>query len=279
MIGATYRWIRNWIRRWTGKIDDAADNVMTGSVDGIKQTYKQAAQAKSSAFNGLLESVGTVQGIINGKKTTRTNKLGALEKARNSLEGALAAADLAEANGGKTTVDGKVYTLAQLTELGTTFAARVEALEGEIKKLTSEIDSSEEQIRGLKKQLEKMKDEIAALPSEEAEHVAEFISDEAMVSAFKQINGILTAHEEDPLAKLRAARQKKHGEATVAADMAGVLTDNKEDTFASFGEKTEGNTKFEELRRARKAEKEGKTGGATKVTEAPAAGPGDEPKF
>jgi hypothetical protein len=273
-MGSFWRLLKSLWSMITGKADDAADKI-DFSVEGEKRLFREAAKAKSEQFDQLKTSVGQLQGVINGDIAARDKKAEELDKVEDALHGVMAAADKAEQNGGKLELDGKVWTVDELNERGNKFLQQKEKVEGEKAKLDKAIKTGESQVKQFKKQLETLLDEIKSLPAEEAETISEHISDDAKEQIFNQINGIITsATKEDPLAKLRANRQKRHGKAEVTSDMAGLAINNDTDTFASLGKDTKGTSKFEEMRAARKAERDAQTGGTKTTTPTVTTGTG-----
>jgi chromosome segregation ATPase len=264
------------------KAQKAADKQWTKDASSIGAAFDVHEEKLSTEYTEFFETVAAAETEY-GRQEKELEEINKNRKElEDSLEGALAAIEDANKNGGKTKVNGKVRTLAQVTQDAEDFQAELDKLTEREEKLHKEIDDGENERAELKRELQKMQEELASLPKAKAAAVSKFLSKTKLIERQEKLAGLRKKRSErSPIDAVNEAIDNLESREKVSREMAGVVTSDRRSDYASAGKTSGAKSKIADRLAARAAERGEATGAKAeqKTTEGGSTGPAPEPKF
>jgi chromosome segregation ATPase len=277
-FAAIRRWFNFFFLRRSEDVRRSADGQFTGSVDGIRAAYAIDRDRMARDFRGRQEAVAQVLTVVEDKKI----QLERLDKEeadlQRQLNGAIRAAEQAQASG-----DTAEYEKAQAAY--SRYKARLTEIDANQERLGGDVAGLETSIQSHMSRLTEFQARLDALPAEEAETVADFVSARQIIELNNRLMNASDSLHEGPTATVREQVRQMSSQARITEKLAGTDVRLQDRQYADLGRDLEGQDSLDAILRARRAQRaaaEGATPDAP-VAEAPAgdadAGPGERPRI
>jgi chromosome segregation ATPase len=242
------RWFDFFFLRRSEDVRRSADGQFTGSVEGIRAAYAIDRDRLAKDFRGLQEAVAQVLQVSEDKKI-RLERLDAEEKElQNQLNGAIRAAEQAQATG-----DTASYEKAQAAY--TRYKARLTEIDATQEQLTAEVAGLEKSIQTHMGRLTEFQARLEALPQEEAETVADFVSAKQIIELNNRLMNASDSLKEGPTATVREQVRQMSSQARITEKLAGTDVKLQDQEYATLGKQLEGEDSLEAVLKARKAQR------------------------
>ena len=190
------RWFDFFFLRRSEDVRRSADGQFTGSVEGIRAAYAIDRDRLAKDFRGLQEAVAQVLQVSEDKKI-RLERLDAEEKdLQAQLNGAIRAAEQAQATGNTAG-----YEKAQAAY--TRYKSRLTEIDASQEQLSAEVAALEKSIQTHMGRLTEFQARLEALPQEEAETVADFVSAKQIIELNNRLMNASDSLKEGPTATVR----------------------------------------------------------------------------
>lgn len=259
-LQSVWRFITFYKFRQSMGIARAADAQFTSSSDGISDAYDIHREQLIKEYQDFLNALSEVETAVESKR----NRVAAIQKnrkeAEHALEGALSTYEQAQAAGDKKTMD-------EAESDGNMFRSEVNKLNEQEKELTDDITSQTERLGKLENRLSTMQAEIAKLPGEKADAIADFVSNKKLIEASERLMGLRSRMDMGPIEAVRKANEELAAKARVSGRLAGTDSQERRDKYVKAGEESVAQSDFQKMLAARKAEKEQNTGSSSAVTD------------
>lgn len=256
------RWFDFFFLRRSEDVRRSADGQFTGSVEGIRAAYAIDRDRLAKDFRGLQEAVAQVLQVSEDKKI-RLERLDAEEKdLQAQLNGAIRAAEQAQATG-----DTAGYEKAQAAY--TRYKTRLTDIDASQEQLTAEVAALEKSIQTHMGRLTEFQARLEALPQEEAETVADFVSAKQIIELNNRLMNASDSLKEGPTATVREQVRQMSSQARITEKLAGTDVKLQDQEYATLGKQMEGEDSLEAVLRARKAQRAAAEG--TPLPEQPVA--------
>jgi hypothetical protein len=274
-FAAIRRWFNFFFLRRSEDVRRSADEQFTGSVDGIRAAYAIDRDRLAKDFRGLQEAVAQVLTVVEDKKI-RLERLDTEEKdLQTQLNGAIRAAEQAEATG-----DTDAYQKAQAAY--SRYKARLTEIDATQERLTADVSQLETSIQTHMNRLTEFQARLEALPAEEAETVAEFVSAKQIIELNNRLMNASDSLKEGPTATVREQVRQMSSQARITEKLAGTDVRLQDQEYAQLGKELEGSDSLEAVLRARKAQREAADATPlpeTEATETEAGAPVERPRI
>jgi chromosome segregation ATPase len=247
-FSAIRRWFDFFFLRRSEDVRRSADGQFTGSVEGIRAAYAIDRDRLAKDFRGLQEAVAQVLQVSEDKKI-RLERLDAEEKdLQNQLNGAIRAAEQAQASG-----DTAAYEKAQAAY--SRYKARLTEIDASQEQLTAEVAGLEKSIQTHMGRLTEFQARLEALPQEEAETVADFVSAKQIIELNNRLMNAADSLKEGPTATVREQVRQMSSQARITEKLAGTDVKLQDQEYATLGRELEGEDSLEAVLKARKAQR------------------------
>lgn len=234
-----------WLRKGLG-LARKADEQFTGSAQGISDAYDIQQDRMVAQYRELRDAVAQVEMVIEQNRQTLENLNSEQEELIQKRDGAL--------------------TLAEQSEEGsedyTRHAAAFERFQNRIDEIEVQQEATETKIseleQAMKKHMQSLTDlqaEIERLPTEKAEQIAEFISNQKIVELNERLQGIQTSMDRGPLDAVRRANRELSAKARISERLAGTDVRQQDAEYAKVGRGDTAKSKMEAMLAARRAER------------------------
>jgi phage shock protein A len=256
------RWFDFFFLRRSEDVRRSADGQFTGSVEGIRAAYAIDRDRLAKDFRALQEAVAQVLQVSEDKKI-RLERLDAEEKdLQAQLNGAIRAAEQAQATG-----DTASYEKAQAAY--TRYKTRLTEIDASQEQLTADVAALEKSIQVHMGRLTEFQARLEALPQEEAETVADFVSAKQIIELNNRLMNASDSLKEGPTATVREQVRQMSSQARITEKLAGTDVKLQDQEYATLGKQMEGEDSLEAVLRARKAQRAAAEG--TPLPEQPVA--------
>ncbi len=248
IVTAFFRYLRFWNWRKARYIVKAADEQFTGSVDGIDAAFEMHRDTLVERFSGLRDAIAEVEAVLEEKRT-RLEKLNEEEtELIQKREGALTLAEQAKASG-----DNDEY--AKHAGAFERFQVRIDEIEAMQERLRLEVEESSNVMDRHMLQLTDMQAEIAKLPTQKAEAIADFVSAKQIIELNDRLQGLETSIDRGPISAVMDANRKLTAKARITEKIAGADVRVQDKAYARAGRVSTAQSKMDEMLAARAAEK------------------------
>lgn len=261
LFNAIGRMISNFLEKIGLRAERAADRQFTRDVESKAMAYDLHESKLQKDYDEFAGSLAEYEVALDGKRallaTTKENR----EEAEKALNGALASYERAQAAGDQA-------AMAEFQKDGVSFQEEISKLSAREQELANEVEEFEKQGEELLAKLADIQKEIANLPAEKAEAIAEHISNSKLIEARERLVGLRRQTDRSPLDAVRAHNRELAARAKVAGKIAGVDANGKRDKYIKQGEQDAAASDFQRLLQARAAQRQQSTGeAAPKATE------------
>jgi phage shock protein A len=278
-FSAIRRWFDFFFLRRSEDVRRSADGQFTGSVEGIRAAYAIDRDRLAKDFRGLQEAVAQVLQVSEDKKI-RLERLDAEEKTlQDQLNGAIRSAEQAQASG-----DTPGYEKAQAAYAR--YKARLTEIDQTQEQLGTEVAALEKSIQTHMGRLTEFQARLEALPQEEAETVADFVSAKQIIELNNRLMNASDSLREGPTSTVREQVRQMSSQARITEKLAGTDVKLQDQEYAQLGKELEGEDSLEAVLRARKAQRaaaEGTPLPETPTSETPVGGdtgaPAERPRI
>jgi chromosome segregation ATPase len=271
-FAAIRRWFNFFFLRRSEDVRRSADQQFTGSVDGIRAAYAIDRDRLAKDFRGLQEAVAQVLTVVEDKKI-RLERLGKEEAdLQRQLNGAIRAAEQAQAAG-----DTAAYDKAQAAYAR--YQARLTEIDGAEERLTGEITGLDASIQTHMSRLTEFQARLEALPEEEAETVAEYVSAKQIIELNNRLMNASDSLKEGPTATVREQVRQMSSQARITEKLAGTDVHLQDRQYAELGREMEGADSLEAVLRARKAQRDGGDAATPESPEPETEAPTERPRI
>ena len=252
-FAAIRRWFDFFFLRRSEDVRRSADGQFTGSVEGIRAAYAIDRDRLAKDFRGLQEAVAQVLQVSEDKKI-RLERLDAEEKdLQNQLNGAIRAAEQAQASG-----DTAAYEKAQAAY--SRYKTRLTDIDSTQEQLHAEVAGLEKSIQTHMGRLTEFQARLEALPQEEAETVADFVSAKQIIELNNRLMNASDSLKEGPTATVREQVRQMSSQARITEKLAGTDVKLQDQEYASLGKEMAGEDSLEAVLKARKAQRDAAEG-------------------
>jgi len=190
-----------------GGTQRATDNLLTSSPDAIRNQFRKTREDSIRDYNQMKDSVADLLSI----RDERANQLTKLHKQADDLAAKMAGAIQLYKQTNDETLRTKYSQLAdQKTKL-----------ESDMDALDLQVHQQEELINQYKTKLQELQTNIEGLKNEEAETVADIVSNRKMTELNAKLQGLSTDTQTKNLDAIREARQKAKSMASLSNSLSG----------------------------------------------------------
>lgn len=222
----------------------AGDDMVSSSPEAINATYATAINDAKKRYKEMEKAVA----LLAVQKDKTENMLKDLDRQeedlRRKLEGALASAEADPSD-------------PSHREAGTRYLANMKEIDEKQARLTSELEGQQAKVYEYQVKLRSFMDEINKLKREQGEMVAEMVSAQQMVQLEDRLKGLGETAVDESLVAIRDKVANLKAQARVAAEMRGSTLSAQDETYERLGSQREAASQFDELLKARSAQKAG----------------------
>jgi hypothetical protein len=238
----------------------AADAQFTSSADGISDAFDIHREQLIKEYKEFLNALSEVETAVEQKRNRLEQVKKSKKNSEKALEGALTLYEQAQAAGNKQQMD-------DAESDGNTFRTEVNKFTEQEKELNADIADQEGRLGKLENRLSSMQAEIAKLPGEKADAIADFVSNKKLLEANERLMGLKSRMDAGPIDAVRKANDELAAKARVSNRLAGTDSEEKRNKYLQAGDTSAASTDFQKMLAARKAEREQSTGAAQPTTE------------
>jgi phage shock protein A len=222
----------------------AGDDVVSGGPEAIRATYASAIDDAKRRYKDMQQAVARL--VRERARTEQSLKdLDIEEKElQKKLEGALAMAEAEPDN-------------PSHREAGSRYLTRIREIDEKQAALTEDLDVQRDKVEGYKTKLRAFSDEIEKLKREQGEMVAEFVSSRQVIQLEDRLKGLGESAVDESIVAIREKVANLKAEAKVASEMSSSSTGAQDERYERVGAEKEAANRFDELLKARRAEKTG----------------------
>ena len=258
-FAAIQRFFSFFFLRRSEDVRRAADDQFTGSVEGIRAAYAVDRDRLAKDFQGLQQAVAQVLTVVEDKKI-RLERLDTEEKdLQTQLNGAIRAAEQAQASG-------ETAAYEQAKAAYSRYKARLAEVDTTQERLTADVSQLETSIQSHMGRLTELQARLEALPAEEAETVAEYVSAKQIIALNNQLMNASDSLKEGPTATVREQVRQMGAQARITEKLAGTDVRLQDQEYAQLGKELEGEDSLEAVLRARKQQRDAASGVTTPET-------------
>ncbi len=246
------KFFRNLFNIGGTKISNAADELYTKDVAGVKAAWTEYGDSLKEQYEGMENAVGKMQMVVEQErqKLEKSHEVeGKLIKRRN---GALKKAQQAKAaEDTKTYEDMKVIYSETQTKI-----AREEEKQNS---LTQKIEESQLSLDKHMRNLRKLHEEVQSLPEQEAENIADFIGAQSTLEFNRRMSGLTKSTDRSGIDAVMSKTRELTAQAKVSDVMSGADSAAVNDELEALGESDSADD-FDAVISAMEAEENAKTG-------------------
>jgi phage shock protein A len=147
------------------------------------------------------------------------------------------------------------------------FQGRIKQIEVRQGELTEDVKVQEDRMHGFERQLTTLQAEIQNLPSQKAQAMADFVSNQKIIDLNRRLQGVQASLDRGPLDAVLQANRELAAKARVSERLAGTDVRSQDAEYAAAGRSASVDDDFGAMLAARKAEREAKTGSTPRQAE------------
>lgn len=222
----------------------AGDDVVSSSPQAITATYAAAIDDAKRRYKDMERAVA----LLARERDRVEAALKALDQQESELqkklEGALSAAEADPTNPAH-------------KEAGTRYLTTMKEIDDNQAKLTAEFELQSTKVEEYKNRLRSFAEEIERLKREQGEMVAEFVSNQQIVQLEDRLRGLAESSVDESIVAIRDKVATLKSQARLATEMRGATLESQDRTYERIGAEKQAESRFDELLKARTAQKEG----------------------
>jgi phage shock protein A len=234
-----------WLRKGLG-LARMADEQFTSSAQGISDAYDIQQDRMVAQYRELRDAVAQVEMVIEQNCQTLENLNSEQEELIQKRDGALTLAEQSEAGSEDYTRHASAFER---------FQNRIDEIEVQQGSTETKIGELEQSMKKHMQSLTDLQAEIEKLPTEKAEQIAEFISNQKIVELNERLQGIQTSMDRGPLDAVRRANRELSAKARISEKLAGTDVRQQDAEYAQVGRGDTAKSKMQEMLAARRAER------------------------
>ncbi len=224
----------------------AGDDLVSSSPQAITATYAAAIDDAKRRYKDMERAVA----LLARERDRVEVALKALEQQeiefRKKLDGALSAAEADPGNPAH-------------KEAGTRYLTSMKEIDEKQTTLTGELELQKSKVEEYKGRLRSFAKEIEKLKREQGEMVAEFVSNQQIVQLEDRLRGLAESAVDESIVAIREKVATLKSHARLATEMRGATLASQDQTYERIGVEKQAEARFDELLKARTAQKEGIT--------------------
>ena len=230
----------------------AADRLFTGSADGISDAFDLHRDQLVRRYNELLSAVSQLETALETKRI-ESERLGKEKKELVAKrEGALT----------KYEQEKSEEERAKHKAAFDRFHAQLKQIETREQTLAADLEAQSDRMGGFERQLTALQSEIQDLPSEKAQAIGDFVSNQKILELNARLTGLHESMDRGPIEAVLQANRELAATARVSERIAGTDVRRQDQEYADAGVKASADDEFQGMLAARRAEREAKTGTA-----------------
>jgi len=243
-----------WIRL-RGFFLKTSDQLVSGSPDAIRATYRTVEESEIGQYNEMLDAVASLM----RQREDTLQEIQRLETQiadyEQEMEGALT---LAESETDNTEQHRTAYERA---------FTQKDRLQERLDEQVARSEQLTESVENYKLQLSQFQDRIGKLRQEGDEAVADLVSSEAIIRIEQRIQGLSTESTDQALSAVRRRVADSKAKAQITSELAGTDVARQRQQYRAAGRASAGSSAFDEMLKQRQ---QGKTAveGETEEAEA-----------
>jgi chromosome segregation ATPase len=265
LFSAIGRFFSNILAKLGLRAEAAADRQFTKDAESKAMAFDLYGEDLETDFRAMADAITQAEVAVQTKRDSRDKLKTSKEEAEAALQGALSAYEEAQNAhaAAKTPADKDKWQKAmeEAQKDGTAFEADANRLTAKIADLDAEIEGHEDKLDELMGQLEDIQKEIANLPADKAQAVADHIANSKLLEAYERAMGHKKTANRRPIDAVLEDNKNMAAKTKVVGKIAGVDADKKRDKYVARGQQDAAGTNFQNMLKARAAKKEQATGG------------------
>ncbi|HIE26625.1 TPA: hypothetical protein EYP66_05000 [Candidatus Poribacteria bacterium] len=234
-----------WLRKGLG-LARKADEQFTSSAQGISDAYDIQQDRMVAQYRELRDAVAQVEMVIEQNRQTLENLNSEQEELIQKRDGALTLAEQSEEGSEDYTRHAAAFER---------FQNRIDEIEVQQETTETKISELEQSMKRHMQSLTDLQAEIERLPTEKAEQIAEFISNQKIIELNERLQGIQTSMDRGPLDAVRKANRELSAKARISEKLVGTDVRQQDAEYAKIGRGDTAKSKMEAMLAARRAER------------------------
>lgn len=227
-----------WIRI-RGFFLKTSDDLVSGSPDAIRSTYRTVEEKEIQRYNQMLDAVSSLARQREDTLQTMERTQNQIEAFDEEMEGALALAEREPDN-----------TEQHRTAYNRAFDQKTR-LEQRLAEMDTKSEQLTERVEDYKLQLSEFQERVNSLRQEGDEAVADLISSEAIISIEQRIQGLSTEGTDQALSAVRRKVADTKAKAQITSELAGTDVARQRQRYRAAGRENAGSTAFDEVLKQR----------------------------
>ena len=238
----------------------AADRMFTGSTEGIADAFDLHRDQMIRRYEDLFDAFGQLETVLEEKRLESEALAKELKDLGVKRDGALTMYERAQ-QAGDAEAEQRHKTAFER------FQGRIKQIEVRQGELSEDVKVQEDRMHGFERQLTTLQAEIQNLPSQKAQAMADFVSNQKIIDLNRRLQGVQASIDRGPLDAVMQANRELAAKARVSERLAGTDVRSQDAEYASAGRSSSVDDDFGAMLAARKAEREAKTGTAPRQAE------------
>lgn len=211
LFKSIFRFIKSCFGLAQGGTERLTDAMLTSSPDAIRNQFRKTREDKIKTYNELHSAVADLCAIRNQKSDEIENLELKVKQLETSMNG--------------TIVDFKRTQDEKFRELYSELSIEKEKAESRSDELSVEIEKQSFEIERYSENLKNLKSEIDGLQQEEAETVADIVSNQKMQELNARLSGLSLDSQSKNIQAIREARLKSKATAQLSSEISGANKD------------------------------------------------------
>ncbi len=218
--------------------------MVAGSPEAIKSTYAAAINEAQKRYKDLETAVALLARERERTEDRLKSQDRELRELEQKLEGALSAAEAQP--------DDPTHR-----EAGIRYQTRIQEIQETEAKLSQDLELQKQKVEDYKVRLRAFKMEIDTLKREQGEMVAEYVSNQQVITLEHRLQGLGESAVDQSVVAIREKVANTRSQARIATEMNQASASHQDAKYEQIGAKKVAAEKFDELLRARTEAKEG----------------------
>lgn len=247
-------------------IEEAANATYTSSVEGVGRAFDLEQEQIATDYKALRDAVAEVDTVLEERRdelqrleTEEAEVIGKRDGALTKYEEAKAAGD--------TEAEKRHEAAFQR------FDTRIQQIDARQAELDGLIKQQQEALAGHYLTLTELDNQLANMPAEKAQAMADFVSNSKLLELRDRMNGARTRTTSGPIAAVRAKNKQLAGAVRVENKLRGTDVRAQDAEYAAAGKTSATGDRMQQMLAARKAKSAAATGDKPVVEAAPAERP------
>jgi chromosome segregation ATPase len=247
------------LRRQLGLVR-AADRMFTGSTEGIADAFNLHRDELIRRYESLFDAFGQLETVLEEKRLESEALAKEFKELGGKRDGALSMFERAQQAGDAEEMQTHKAAFER-------FQGRLKQIDVRQEELAADVKLQEERMQGFERQITALQGEIQNLPTQKAQAMADFVSNQKIIDLNRRLQGLQASLDRGPIDAVLQANRELAAKARVSERLAGTDVHAQDAEYAQAGRSSSVDDDFSAMLAARKAEREAKTGAAPRQSE------------